>query len=133
MSRPLGMALGGAAVVTAVALPSVVAVAYYFGGAAAWSLVYGVLVGVAIFSTIAFAVTMIFGPTTEMKRLVGAGIYVGRFAFAAGAILVPITLELWPVVPMLCGFVGVYIVENVALLLAAARVAGGSSMSETEG
>jgi hypothetical protein len=127
------MALGGAVVMAVVALPAVAGMAYYLGGAEAWAFLYGVLVGVGIFSTIAFAVTMLFGPTTETKRLIGAGIYLGRLAFAAAAIMVPITAGLWPVVPMLCGFVGVYIVENVVLLFAAAKVAGRSSVRRTEG
>ncbi len=127
------MAFGGAVVMVAVALPAAAAVGYYLGAVESWAFLYGVVVGVAIFSSIAFAVTMLFGPTTEMKRLVGAGIYVGRLVFAAAAMVVPITLGLWPVVPMLCGFVGVYVVENVALLLAAAKFAGGSSMRGTEG
>jgi hypothetical protein len=127
------MALGGAVAMAVVALPAASGVAYYLGSSAAWSFLYGVFVGVAMFSSIAFAVTMVFGPTTEAKRLVGAGIYAGRLVFAAAAVIVPITLGLWPVVPMLCGFVGVYVVENVALLLAAAKFAGGSSMSGTEG
>lgn len=127
------MAIGGAVAMSAVALPAAGAVAYYFGSMEAWSFLYGVFVGMAMFSSIAFAVTMVFGPTTEMRRLVGAGIYVGRLVFAAAAVLVPITLDLWPVVPMLCGFVGVYVVENVVLLFGAAKVAGRSSVRRTEG
>lgn len=129
------MALGGAVALLAVALPAVAGIAYYFGGPEAWSFLYGVVVGLVTFATIAFAVTMVFGPATELRRLVGAFIYVGRFAFAAAAILVPVSLGLWPVVPMLCGFVGVYIVENVFLLLAAAKTAGNPRVqkSRTEG
>ncbi len=117
----------------AVALPAAAGIAYYLGALEAWSFLYGVFVGMAMFSSIAFAVTMVFGPTTETKRLVGAGIYAGRLVFAAAAIVVPITLGLWPIVPMLCGFVGVYIVENVVLLVVAAKAAGSSSVRRTEG
>lgn len=116
-----------------VALPAAAGIAYYLGGLEAWSFLYGAGVGLVIFSSIAFTVTMVFGQTTEMKRLVGAGVYVGRLVFAAAAIVVPIALDLWPVVPMICGLAGVYIVENVVLLLAAARAAGGSSVRGTEG
>lgn len=116
----------------AVALPATAGIAYYLGAVEAWSFLYGVFVGMAMFSSIAFAVTMVFGPTTETKRLLGAGIYAGRLVFAAAAIVVPITLGLWPVVPMLCGFVGVYIVENVVLLFVAAKVSGASKIQSVE-
>ncbi len=124
MSRPAKMALGGAAVMVALAFPAAAVAAYYFGSMAAWAFLYGVFVGVAMFSSIAFAVTMVFGPTTEMKRLAGAGIYVGRLVFAAAAMLVPIILGLWPIMPMVGGIVGVYIVESVALLVGAWRMSG---------
>ncbi len=133
MSRPLRMAIGGAVAMAAVALPAAAGIAYYLGAMEAWSFLYGVLVGMAMFSTIAFAVTMVFGPTTEMRRLVGIGIYAGRLIFAAAAIVVPTTLDLWPIVPTLCGFVGVYVVENVVLLFVAAKTAGSSSVRRTEG
>ncbi|MGH3088060.1 MAG: hypothetical protein ACRDSJ_12165 [Rubrobacteraceae bacterium] len=133
MSRHGRLAVGGAVVAAAVALPGAVAVGWYLGEAEAWSFLYGVVVGLATFSTIAVAVPLIFGQTTDAKKLIGAGIYAGRIVFAIAAVAVPITLDLWPIMPMVCGLVGVYIVENVVLLPAAARSAGDSSIRRTEG
>lgn len=127
------MAVGGTVATVIATLPAVAGIAYYLGALEAWSFLYGVGVGLIIFASIAFTVTMVFGQTTELKRLVGAGIYVGRLVFAAAAVLVPIMLDLWPIVPMICGLVGVYILENVVLLLAAAKTAGSSSVRRTEG
>jgi hypothetical protein len=57
--------------------------------------------------------------------LIGAGSFVARLVFAAAVLGIPAYLELWPVVPMLVGFAGVYVAENVA---AAFRVAGSRSV-----
>jgi len=44
-----------------------------------------------------------------------------RFAFAAAVLGIPAYFGLWPVVPMLIGFAGTYVAENVAIMVSLAR------------
>jgi hypothetical protein len=49
----------------------------------------------------------------------GLAVYTGRLVFAAVAVGGAVYYDLWPVLPMLCGFIGVYVLENVFLLMMA--------------
>ena len=100
-----------------VALPAVAVVYYYFGAVDAAAFVYGVGVGVVVFTAIALTVSLITGPTTSGRMLLGILVYVGRLGFAALAIGVPVVVAGWPIAAIFCGFVVVYVVENLAVLV----------------
>lgn len=114
-SLPRLVALGVAAIV-AVALPATAAVYYYFGASYGVAFVYGVAVGMVTFASTAVTASLLTGPTTGSRMAWGTVFYVGRLGFAAAAISVPVFLGVWPVLPVLGGFAGVYVVENVAIL-----------------
>ncbi len=63
---------------------------------------------------------------------VGAASFAGRCVFAAGALGAPAYLGLWPVLPMLGGFAGVYLAENVVLLPGALKISHKSIKREAE-
>lgn len=107
----------GVLAIAAVALPAVAVVYYYFGGVNAGAFVYGVGIGVVVFTAIALTVSLITAPTSSGWMLLGALIYVGRLGFAALAIGVPVAVAGWPIAAIFCGFVVVYVVENVAVLV----------------
>lgn len=130
MSQLRWLAKRGAALVVVLALPAAAAMAYYLGAAHALSFLYGVAVGLAAFASIAWAVALILGQNSPSSMAMGAGIYVGRLLFAAVAIVTPILLGLWPVLPMVGGFVGVYVIENVVLLEGARRIKQTSSVQK---
>ena len=58
---------------------------------------------------------------------IGAGSFVVRLVFAAAVLGIPAYLGLWPVVPMLAGFAGVYVAENVAAAVRMSRTRNQSS------
>ena len=107
----------GTLAILVVTLPAVAVVYYYFGAVNAAAFVYGVAVGVVVFTAIALAVSLITGPTTSGRMLFGILVYVGRLGFAALAVGLPVALVGWPILPIFCGFVVVYVVENVAMLV----------------
>ena len=72
------------------------------------------------FVSTALTVSLFGGRSMAAGVVIGAGSFVVRLAFAAAVLGIPAYLGLWPVVPMLVGFAGVYVAENVA---AAFRVA----------
>jgi hypothetical protein len=115
------LALRGAALALLLALPAGVAVWYYFGRAETLSFVYGVGVGILGFASIALTVSLLTVRPSGVRILLGVASYGGRLAFALVAVGVPVYLGTWPVLPMLCGLVGVYVVENVSLLKMAPR------------
>lgn len=122
----------GTLAIAAVALPAMAVVYYYFGAVDAAAFVYGVGVGVVVFTAIALTVSLITGPTTSRRMLLGILIYVGRLGFAALAIGVPVVVAGWPIAAIFCGFVVVYVVENVAVLvvLGTTKSSAGSWRSE---
>jgi hypothetical protein len=61
--------------------------------------------------------------------LLGAMIYLGRLVFAVAAVGVPMYFGWWPVAPLICGFAMVYVVENVVLLVGAAKMKGARGLS----
>lgn len=126
------LAAGSAAAVVVLAAPAAVVVFRYAGEASGWALLYGIGVGLITFASIALTVGLMTVRPTGARVMWGAVSYAGRLVFAAGAVVVPALMDLWPVVPMLGGFAGVYIVENVALLWAASRSMGGSGVRNGE-
>ncbi len=104
-----------------VSLPVAAVIGYYLGVSGVASFAYGVLVGLLTFASIGATVSLVLGKTSQLKVLIGAGVYVGRIIFAAAAVLVPIFTGWFPVLPMLGGLVLVYVVESVVLLFEAQR------------
>ncbi|QIN83213.1 hypothetical protein GBA63_11595 [Rubrobacter tropicus] len=101
---------------------------YYFGGLHAGAYLYGVGVGVVCFTSIAVTAALLGGGLSGDRIVLGLAVYFGRLAFAAVALGVPIYLGSLPAVPLLCGFAGVYVIENVVLLVGApAKMAGENS------
>ena len=62
--------------------------------------------------------------------MVGAFSFAGRCLLAAGALGVPAYLGLWPVLPMLGGFAGVYLAENIVLMPGALKISHASIRRE---
>ncbi len=110
------LALRGAALAMLLALPVFLAVWYSFGRAEAFAFVYGVGVGVLGFASIALTVTLLTVRPSGVRIMLGVASYGGRLVFALVAVGVPVYLGSWPVLPMLGGLVGVYVVENLSLL-----------------
>jgi F0F1-type ATP synthase assembly protein I len=96
-----------------------------YGERHAWSFFYGAGAAILSFVSTALTISLFAGRSMAAGVLIGAGSFVARLVFAAAVLGIPAYLELWPVVPMLVGFAGVYVAENVA---AAFRVAGSRSV-----
>jgi F0F1-type ATP synthase assembly protein I len=96
-----------------------------YGESHAWSFFYGAGAALLSFVSTALTISLFAGRSMAAGVLIGAGSFVARLVFAAAVLGIPAYLELWPVVPMLVGFAGVYVAENVA---AAFRVAGSRSV-----
>ena len=99
-----------------------VVVWFLYGEAYAGAFLYGVSVGVVSFVSTAFSVSMLTGRSKASDMVICAASFVARYGFVAVALGVPGYLDLWPVVPMLIGCVGVYLAENVMLLPGVMRV-----------
>jgi hypothetical protein len=93
----------------------------FYGAAHAWSFFYGAGTAVLSFVSTALTISMFAGRSVAAGVLIGAGSFVVRLAFAAAVLGIPAYLGLWPVVPMLAGFAGVYVAENVAATMRVAR------------
>lgn len=132
MSTHWRLAAGGAVSAVSVFLPSTAAVGYAFGGVYAAALLYGAVVGVVCFTSIAVTVALLGGRSVGEKLPLVMGVYLGRLVFMFVGIGVPIALESWPVLAMLCGLVGVYVVENVMILVGAWKVQGTLRASKKE-
>jgi hypothetical protein len=87
-----------------------------YGGAHAAALLYGVGMGLVSFVSTALTVSLLTGRSTAVGVMIGAATFAGRCGFAATVLGIAAYLDLWPVVPMLVGFAGVYLAENIALL-----------------
>ena len=87
----------------------------------AGAFVYGVGTAALSFVSTALTVSLFSGRSAAAGVMIGAGSFVVRFAFAAAVLGIPAYLGLWPVVPMLIGFAGTYVAENVAIMVRVAR------------
>lgn len=122
MTRHWRLAAGGTTTTLVLAVPAAMAIAYYASKVDAFSFAYGVVVGLFAFLSIALVVALMAnGNASEKKLALGFGVYLARLMFAGLALLIPIFAGSWPVAPMVGGFVGVYVVENVALLVGASK------------
>lgn len=103
---------------------------YGFGHAAAFG--YGVMIGLVSLLSTALTVSLLWGPSMTLGMMVGAFSFVARCGLAAGALGVPAYLGLWPVLPMLGGFAGVYLVENIVLMPGALKISHAGIKREAE-
>ncbi len=116
MSGHWRLAVRGAAFMVILAVPVGVAIFYLFGESFALAFLYGVGTGIVSFASTALTVSLLTGRSRMGGLVIGGVSFVARYGFAAVALGVPAYLGLWPVVPMLGGFAGVYLAENVVLL-----------------
>ena len=116
MSAHWRLAIWYAAWVSAGAALVGVVVWSLYGGAYAWSFLYGAGVGIASFVSTALTVSLLTGRSRVFDIMIGATSFVARYGFAAIALGVPAYLNLWPVAAMLGGFAGGYLAENLVLL-----------------
>jgi hypothetical protein len=98
------------------AVPVAVAIFSFYGAAHAGALLFGVGTGILSFVSTALTVSLLTGRSTVVGIMVGGASFGARCGFAAAVLGVPAYLELWPVLPMLGGFAGVYLAENAILL-----------------
>ena len=120
MSDHWRLALRYAAWILAAAILISAALLLVYGAGHAWSFFYGAGAAVLSFVSTALTISLFAGRSMAAGVMIGAGSFVVRLVFAAAVLGIPAYLGLWPVVPMLAGFAGVYVAENVA---AAVRVA----------
>lgn len=124
MSTHWRLAVGGAALTVLLSLLVAVVVGVYAGWADAGAFIYGAGVGVISFTSIAVTASLLGGRFTGEKMLLGMAVYFGRLVFAVMAVGVPLFWASWPALAVVCGFAGVYLVENVLLLVGAWRARG---------
>ena len=132
MSPHWALAARGTATTAVVALPAAGLWAYYRGLLEAGAFLYGVGVGLLVFVAIAVTVSFLTVRPSGGRILMGAAVYGGRLVFAVVAIGGVAIWGYLPVLPMVLGFAGVYIVENVALLWGAWKT-GGRAVSRRPG
>jgi hypothetical protein len=121
MSEHWRVALGYAAWLLAAAVAISGALLLVFGAGHAWSLFYGAGAALLSFISTAITISLFAGRSMAAGVMIGAGSFVARLVFAAAVLGIPAYLGLWPVVPMLVGFAGVYVAENVAATIRVAR------------
>jgi hypothetical protein len=118
--------------IVALMFPVVALLLYFYGMAHAESFAYGVGIGLISLLSTALTVSLLWGPNMTLAMMVGAFSFVARCGLAAGALGVPAYLGLWPVLPMLGGFAGVYLVENILLMPGALKISHAGIKRETE-
>jgi hypothetical protein len=92
-----------------------------YGADHAWSFFYGAGMAILSFVSTALTISMFAGRSMAAGVMIGVGSFVARLVFAAAVLGIPAYLGLWPVLPMLAGFAGVYVAENVAATVRVAR------------
>lgn len=127
------LALKGAVLALALALPVGGAVWYFLTRAHAVSFLYGVGVGVIGFASIALTVSLLTVRPSGVRILLGVASYGARIVLVVAAVGVAVFAGAWPVLPMLCGLAGVYVVENLLLLKMAPRSVRARSMARPAG
>jgi hypothetical protein len=109
--------------IVALTIPVGGTIFYAYNMAHAGSFLYGVGTGLLSLVTMAFSVSLLTGPSKRI-RMIGAFSFIVRYGFVVAILGVPAYLELWPIVGMLGGFAGVYLLENVILLPGMMRAVG---------
>jgi hypothetical protein len=113
-------------------VPVAVLLLYLYGIAHAEAFAYGVGIGLISLLSTALTVSLLWGPSMIVGVMVGAFSFVARCSLAAGALGIPAYLGLWPVLPMLGGFAGVYLAENIVLMPGAIKLSHASIKREAE-
>jgi hypothetical protein len=132
MSDHWRLAFRCAAWIVALMIP-VAALLLYFGGMAdAEAFAYGVGIGLISLLSTALTVSLLWGPNMTLGMMVGAFSFVARCGLAAGGLGIPAYFGLWPVLPMLGGFAGVYLVENILLMPGALKISHAGIKREAE-
>ncbi len=116
MSGHWRLAVLGATFMLALVVPVGVVIIYVYGGDHALSFLYGVGTVIVSFASTALTVSLLMGRSTIRAMVIGGSSFAARYGFAAVALGVPAYLGLWPVVPMLGGFAGVYLAETLVLV-----------------
>ncbi|MFL6032505.1 MAG: hypothetical protein ACJ73Y_07020 [Rubrobacteraceae bacterium] len=98
-----------------------------YGGVHAWSFLYGAGAAVLSFVSTALTISLFAGRSMAAGVMIGGASFVVRLVFAAAVLGIPAYLGLWPVVPMLAGFAGVYVAENVAAAVRMSKTRNQSS------
>ena len=93
-----------------------VAVFYAYGKDAAVGFGYGAGVGLVSFVSTAGTVSLLTGRSKVVGVVLGVSSFVARYAFVAVALGVPMYRDLWPALPVLGGFAGVYFAETIFLV-----------------
>lgn len=124
------VAARGAVLTLALAVAVGLAFGYYLGWDWVLAFLYGVGVGLVCFASIALTVSLLTVRPSGLRAMLGATSYAGRLAFGALAVVVPIYLGVWPALPVVVGVIGVYMVENVVLLLLAPKTLGRQNAPE---
>ena len=118
--------------IVALMVPVAAVLFYFYGMAHAEAFAYGVGIGLVSLLSTALTVSLLWGPSMSLGMMVGAFSFVVRCGLAAGALGIPAYLGLWPVLPMLGGFAGVYLVENILLMPGAIKISHASIKREAE-
>ncbi len=131
MSTHSRLALRGAVLTLGLSIPVGALIWYYFGQAQTVSFLYGVGVGVLGFASIALAVSLLTVRPSGGRILLGVVIYGARLALVIAAVGGAVYVDAWPVLPMMCGLGGVYVVENLLLLKMAPKSVRARSEAQT--
>jgi F0F1-type ATP synthase assembly protein I len=121
MSDHWRVALRYAAWILVAAVVISAALLLIYGAGHAWSFFYGAGTAILSFLSTALTISLFAGRSMAAGVMIGAGSFVARLIFAAAVLGIPAYLGLWPVVPMLAGFAGVYVAENVAAAVSVAK------------
>jgi hypothetical protein len=118
--------------IVALMTPVAALLLYLYGLAHAEAFGYGAGIGLVSLLSTALTVSLLWGPSMTIGMMVGAFSFVARCGLAAGALGIPAYLGLWPVLPMLGGFAGVYLVENIVLMPGALKISHAGIKRESE-
>jgi hypothetical protein len=118
--------------IVALMVPVAALLLHLYGLGHAEAFGYGVGIGLVSLLSTALTVSLLWGPSMTIGMMVGAFSFVARCGLAAGALGIPAYLGLWPVLPMLGGFAGVYLVENIVLMPGALKISHASIKREAE-
>ncbi|CAN5844170.1 hypothetical protein BH18ACT11_BH18ACT11_08850 [soil metagenome] len=121
-----------AGLIVALMTPVAALLLFLYDLAHAEAFAYGVGIGLISLLSTALTVSLLWGPSMTIGMIVGAFSFVARCGLAAGALGVPAYLGLWPVLPMLGGFAGVYLAENIVLMPGAIKISHASIKREAE-
>jgi hypothetical protein len=130
MSAHWRLAVRGAVLMAALAVPAAVVILYVYGKAHAGAFSYGVGTSIVCFVSTALTVSLLTG-RSHVWRVMGVASFVARYGFVVGALGIPAYLGLWPVVAMLGGFAGVYLAEPVVLVPGMLKVASRLGMKRS--